>query len=53
MKMGVILTMAAGALAAIVMAAVIALRSQRASEANTLERHPERLEQMLDATDDA
>ena len=52
--MGVILPIAAGVLiVGLVAFAVLRRRRQRAREVPELNQHPERLEQMLDETDDA
>ncbi len=52
--MKLILPIAAGALAAaLVAAAILRARKRRARQPTELNRHPERLEQMLDPTDDA
>jgi hypothetical protein len=53
-RMGVILPIAAGLLiAGWVAFAVLRRRRKRARDVPELNRHPERLEQMLDSTDDA
>ena len=52
--MGVILPIAAGVLiAGLVAFAALRRRRKRARQVPELNQHPERLEQMLDSTDDA
>ncbi len=52
--MGVIFVMALGAIVAILLVVFLVLRAQRKNEqVPELNQHPERLEQMLDPTDDA
>ena len=51
--MGVILPIVAGALVAILVTAAVVRSRRRTRDVPELNQHPERLEQMLDPTDDA
>ena len=51
--MGVILPIVAGALVAALVAAAVIRARRRTRDLPELNKHPERLEQMLDPTDDA
>jgi hypothetical protein len=49
----VFIVLAGGLVAAAVTRAMLRARQQRAAQVPELNQHPERLDQMLDATDDA
>lgn len=52
--MSVVIVMALGAIVALLLVAFLGLRAQRKNkQVPELNQHPERLEQMLDPTDDA
>lgn len=51
--MGIMLPIVAGALVVVLVSAAIIRSRRRARNVPELNQHPERLEQMLDSTDDA
>jgi hypothetical protein len=51
--MGVMIPIAAGALVAVLVAVAVIRARRRVRNVPELNQHPERLEQMLDSTDDA